>query len=331
MILCIGEAVIDMFQKQVPGFGNVFMPLPGGCCYNTSLAIGKLGAPAAFIGRISKNFFGSLQIERLRLHNVKDDLIIRCDENPILAFIKTDEGKEPQYAFYEEGTSDRLLSAGELPKPPRETTCIVFGSVSMNMEPIATTIETFIKKCQTEIWRDEKGVIAFDPNIRPFMIKDRASYIERFNKWMNFCTIVKISSEDFEYIYPDTTPQDALRKIIDLGATLAIATLGPGGAIAFLKRDDGSLIKARADGIKIDQLADTVAAGDTFHGAFLSWLHLRGKLSHNAVANLSEDDLHNALSFANKAASIVCTRYGAQPPSLDELVFNLSGADKTFR
>jgi len=313
MILCIGEAVIDMFQKNVPGLGEVFLPLPGGCSYNTSIAISRLGSPAAFIGRLSTNFFGKIQIERLRENNVRDDLLIRCDQNPILAFIKTEEGRQPQYAFYDEGTADRLLSTDELPPLPPETTCIVFGSVSMCMEPIATTIETFINKAA------EKTVIAFDPNIRPMMIKDRAAYLKRFEKWAGVSTIVKISAEDYEYVDSGKNPREALRNILAMGSRLVIITLGPDGAAAMLRRDDGSVIETGSPAFDAGIVADTVGAGDTFLGTFLVWLRQRNKLSHNAIANLSENDLNDALTFANKAAAIVCTRRGAEPPTLEEI------------
>ena len=303
-----------MVQTKISGLGEVFYPIPGGCSYNTSIAIGRLGVPVAFLGRLSTNFFGEIQLKRLRENNVKDNLLIRCDQNPILAFIKTDEGKDPQYAFYDEGTADRLFSVDELPPIPAETTCIVFGSISMNMEPIASTIETLILK---EAKRNT--VIAFDPNIRPFMIADRDAYLKRFEKWAAVCTIAKISSEDFEFIFPNTDPEDALRKIIDFGTRLAIITLGPSGTAALLRRDDGSITRVSVPGVKIPAVADTVGAGDTFHGAFLAWLETRGKMSHNAIINLSEADLREALVFANKAAAIVCTRRGAEPPTLGEI------------
>jgi len=314
MIICIGEAVIDMFQKSVPVLGEVFMPLPGGCSYNTSIAISRLGSPAAFLGRLSKNFFGEIQIRRLRENGVRDGLLIRCDQNPILAFIKTEKGKEPQYAFYDEGTADRLLSTEELPPLPADTLCIVFGSISMCMEPMAATIESLIMK------EAQRGtVIAFDPNIRPLMIKDRDAYLRRFEKWTGVCTVAKISSEDFEFIYPGTQPDDALKKIIDLGTKLAIVTLGPKGAAAMFRRDDGRVTKVYSPAALVGETADTVGAGDTFLGAFLAWLQQRGKLSHNAIVNLSETDLYDALTFANKAAGIVCTRRGAEPPTLEEV------------
>jgi len=324
MILCCGEAVIDMVQTKVSGMGEVYYPIPGGCPYNTSIAIGRLGVSVAFLGRLSTNFFGEIQLKRLRENNVKDNLLIRCKQNPVLAIIRTEEGRDPQYAFYDEGTADRLFSAEELPPVPDETTCIVFGSISMNMEPVASTIETLIMREASAApaeGRPEKRkmVIAFDPNIRPFMIDDRDAYLKRFQKWAAVCTIAKISSEDFEFIFPGTEPEDSLRKMINFGVRLAIVTLGPSGAAAMLRRDDGSIIKVCVPGVQIPSVADTVGAGDTFLGAFLSWLETGNKMSHNDVINLSESDLYDALVFANKAAAIVCTRRGADPPSLEEI------------
>jgi fructokinase len=66
-------------------------------------------------------------------------------------------------------------------------------------------------------------------------------------------------------------------------------------------------------------VTDTIGAGDTFHGAFLAWLEIKEKMSRSAIVSLSEDELYSALYFANKAASIVCTRAGAEPPSRKEV------------
>jgi fructokinase len=66
-------------------------------------------------------------------------------------------------------------------------------------------------------------------------------------------------------------------------------------------------------------VTDTIGAGDTFHGAFLSWLEINGKMSLSALTGLSETELYDALFFANKAASIVCSRRGADPPVLKEV------------
>ena len=320
MIICCGEALIDMVR--LPGQGDGFLPLPGGSPYNTAVAIGKLGVPVKFLGRISTDFFGDILVKYLRENRVGDDLVTRIAQNSTLGFVKLEKGKEPQYVFYTEGSADRSLSTADLPvKLPADTRCILFGSISMTMEPIASAIEALILREGTRKSADQMDgapVISFDPNIRPFMIKDKAAYTERFEKWIAASTIAKISAGDFEYIYPKLTVEQALQKTLAMGPRLVICTMGAKGAIALLRKNDGSLIRGSAPAVPVT-VADTIGAGDTFHGAFLSWLEMKGKMSRSALAGLSETDLYNALLFANKAASIVCTRKGAEPPGRREV------------
>ena len=322
MIICCGEALIDMVRASIPGSGEAFLPLPGGSPYNTAVAIGKLGVPVKFLGRFSTDFFGEILIKRLKENHVGDDLIIRSGQNTTLAFVKLEKSKDPQYVFYTEGTADRSLRVEDLPpKLPVDTRCILFGSIAMTMEPLASAIEALILREGTRKSADQMDwapITSFDPNIRPFMIKDRNAYIERFEKWIAASTIAKISSVDFDFIYPKLGPEQALQKILAMGPRLAISTLGPKGALALLRRNDGSITKVSAPVVDLP-VVDTIGAGDTFHGAFLSWLEIKGKMTRSALVNLSEIDLYDALVFANKAASIVCSRRGAEPPTRREV------------
>ena len=320
MIICCGEALIDM----VPSYdkGENFSPRPGGSPYNTAIAIGKLGVPVKFLGRISTDYFGEILMKRLQKSHVGDELIKRSSQNSTLAFVKQEKGKEPQYIFYTEGTADRSLSMEDLPANlPSDAKCITFGSISMTMEPAASAIESFILREGTRKSTDQMDgspVISFDPNIRPFMIKDRGVYTGKFEKWIAASTIAKISFDDIGFVYSKLDPEKALRKIISMGPWLAICTLGAKGALALLRRNNGSVVKVSAPGFALP-VADTIGAGDTFHGAFLAWLVIKGKMSRSELAGLSEADLYNALCYANKAAAIVCSRIGADPPSRKEV------------
>ena len=165
---------------------------------------------------------------------------------------------------------------------------------------------------------DGAPLISFDPNIRPFMINDKNAYINRLEKLIAASTIVKLSLRDFEYIYPHLDKEKALRKILTMGPRLAICTLGSRGAMALLRKNDGTITRVNVPGTKVP-LVDTVGAGDAFHAAFLSRLELKKKMSRSALVNLSEDELYEAILFANKAAAIVCSRRGAEPPSRKEV------------
>ncbi|MCL2232638.1 MAG: carbohydrate kinase [Treponema sp.] len=322
MIICCGEALIDMVRTPVPGTGDSFLPLPGGSPYNTAIAIGRLGVPVKFLGRFSTDFFGEILVKRLRDNRVGDELVIRSFQNTSLAFVKLEKNKDPQYVFYTEGTADRSLKTEDLPpKLPADTRCILFGSISMTMEPIASAIEALILREGTRKSADQMDgapILSFDPNIRPFMIKDRAAYIERFEKWIAASTIAKISAGDFEFIYPKLEAEKSLQKILAMGPRLAICTLGTKGALALLRRNDGSVTRVNIPAVSLP-VVDTIGAGDAFHGAFLAWLEMKGKMSRSALVNLTETELAESLFFANKAASIVCSRRGAEPPTKREI------------
>ncbi|MDR1059156.1 MAG: carbohydrate kinase [Treponema sp.] len=323
MILICGEALIDMVRIAAPGGGEAFLPLPGGSPFNTAVAVGRLGVGIQFMGRLSKDLFGEMLLERLRENNIRSDFLVLSDQKTTLAFVKLEKGREPQYSFYTADTADRSFSMEDLRavmpenRVPPEIHGIIFGSIAMTMEPAASTIESFVLR---EGARTDSGapVISFDPNIRPFMIQDRAAYVKRFEKWIGASTIAKISEADFDFIYPGLGLEKSMERVLAAGVRLGAATLGPEGALALLRRNDGGILKARAPVVDLP-VADTIGAGDTFHGAFLSWFEIRGKLSRRSLGELSEEELREALFFANKAASIVCSRQGAEPPTLREV------------
>jgi fructokinase len=316
MILCCGEALIDMVPVSLPGGGEGFLPLPGGSPCNTAIAAARLGVPVKVLGRLSTDFFGDLLVNNLKKNKVGTELILRGGENSTLAFVKLEEGKEPRYAFYTEGAADRSFSAADLPeKLPADTRCILFGSIAMTMEPVAGTIETLIRR---EGAGENPPVISFDPNIRSFMIADRPAYLKRLEGWIRSAVIVKISGADYDFIYPGLPLEKSMKKVLGMGPRIAVTTLGKDGALALLRREDGSVIRASAPVVDLP-VRDTIGAGDTFHGALLAWLEMKGRMSRTALAALGEAELREALFFANKAASLVCARQGADPPSLAEL------------
>jgi fructokinase len=321
MIIACGEALIDMVSEKDSQSRDIFVPCPGGSPYNTAIAVGRvLGkrggqCRTVFLSRLSRDFFGEVLVHRLEANNVSDSLVARTDETTTLGFVKLEEGKEPAYIFYTVGAADRSLAPSDIPAElPAGTSCILFGSISLTMEPSATTIEQFIFR---ESARSGGPVISHDPNVRPLMIHDRAAYIRRFENWVRASNIVKISGADFDFIYPGLGADKGAEKLLSMGPSLVIVTLGEQGARASFIR--GGLTRQVSAPAFPCSIVDTIGAGDTFHGAFLSWLEDRGLLSRPALTTLADDEIQAALVFANKAAAIVCSRKGAEPPTLAEI------------
>jgi fructokinase len=93
----------------------------------------------------------------------------------------------------------------------------------------------------------------------------------------------------------------AERWVAKYGLGMAVLTLGPGGGLAVEPGGVQTLVPGFPTVV-----ADTVGAGDTFMAGFLDG-HVN--LGHSVEA---------ALTRGAAAASIVCSRQGAQPPTSAE-------------
>ena len=58
MILCCGEALIDMIAEPTLSGRDGFVPHSGGAIFNTSIALGRLGAPVGLLTGLSSDMFG---------------------------------------------------------------------------------------------------------------------------------------------------------------------------------------------------------------------------------------------------------------------------------
>ncbi len=65
MILCCGEALIDLVPHKDASGADVFLPIPGGSPFNTAVALGRLGVDVGFFGGISTDFFGDVLVSHL--------------------------------------------------------------------------------------------------------------------------------------------------------------------------------------------------------------------------------------------------------------------------
>ena len=53
MIMCCGEALIDMLPRTTTAGEDAFAPYAGGAVFNTALALGRLGLDTSFFTGLS--------------------------------------------------------------------------------------------------------------------------------------------------------------------------------------------------------------------------------------------------------------------------------------
>ncbi|WP_413756680.1 carbohydrate kinase family protein [Streptomyces sp. MMBL 11-3] len=300
MIVVAGEALIDLVPGE-PGALAALAPRRGGGPYNTAVALGRLGSPAAFCSRISRDAFGEALVDGLREAGVDVASVERGAEPTTLAVASIAENGSASYSFYVEGTADRLFSApGRLPEGTR---AVSFGTCSLVLEPGASAYEELMRGASAQ------GVFtALDPNIRAVLIPDPDAYRARFKSWLPSVSLLKLSEEDAEWL--GGTP----REWLACGPSAVVVTRGGDGLTAYT-RDGGEY---SVPGEPVD-VVDTIGAGDTVNAALLHGLAARDALSAAAVADLGADGWGELLRFAARAAAITCSRAGAEPPYAHEL------------
>jgi len=308
MVVVCGEGLVDMVPTPCSG-GQGYVPRPGGSPFNVAIGLARLGVPAAFLGRLSGDRFGRSLVQHLRDNAVHLRYLRDGPEVSRLAFVLNEPGQEAQYVFYSDNSADRNLLPADLPDSfADDVTAIHFGSISLMVEPSASTLE--------QCMRREQGVrlVTLDPNVRPQLIADADRYRHRLEGWVQLVDLVKVSRADLDWLYPEVSVSDVAQRWRGLGAGVVLVTLGADGAIAF-----GAAGMATRPAISV-QVVDTVGAGDAFTAGALAWLHQSSLLDRSAFDAITTSELSTLLSYANLVSAVTCTRAGADPPRLDELI-----------
>lgn len=297
MILCCGEALIDMLPRQSTDGEDCFAPLAGGSVMNTAVALGRLGADVQFFSGLSTDIFGEVLKAHLEASKVDVSPVCLSDRPTTLAFVKLVDG-HASYAFYDEGTAGRMLSEADLPDVKAEA--LFFGGISLVVEPCATTYEALMLR------EAASKVTMIDPNVRPSFIKDEAAYRERMHRMMAAADVIKTSDEDLDWLIGST---DAASLLSD-ATKVVLLTRGSEG-VTVLTEEGSTDVPAETVAV-----VDTVGAGDTFNAGFLAGLSQQGCLAKEKILSA---DLAAATALGAKAAAITVSRAGANPPWANEL------------
>ncbi|MDS1270131.1 carbohydrate kinase [Lipingzhangella sp. LS1_29] len=311
MIVVGGEALVDLVPDQVapPGELARLAPRLGGGPYNVAVALGRLGSRTSLLSRISRDGFGEALVERLRGSGVDTSRVQRGPEPTTLAVVSRQPDGSASYGFYTEGTADRLV-ADPGPLGP-EVRAVSLGTLSLVLEPGATTYETVLRRESTR-----GAFVTLDPNIRPELIADPEAYRERFRGWLPHVDLLKLSVEDAAWL-GETSPDDATtqaRRWAALGPAAVVLTHGANG-ISVVTRTGGDVAVPGQP----TELVDTIGAGDTVQAALLHWLNRHDALTSTALTGLSTEQWCTALDFAARVAAVTCSRPGADPPHAHEL------------
>ena len=306
MIICCGEALIDMLPEKLADGRDAYVPVPGGALYNTAISLGRLGEDVGFFSGLSTDMFGQILIQNLEDSHVNTAYCVRSPNPTTMAFVTLVNGAA-QYSFLDENTAGRMLDVKALPQLPETVSALHFGAISLIPEPCGSTFEEFMRRMH------HAKVISLDPNIRPSFVSNEQYYRARLRRMIAMSDIIKVSEEDLAWMEPGGRFERIAHNWIEGGASIVTLTMGEGGARAITKSIDVSLEAKPVDVI------DTVGAGDTFNAGFLASLRASGILTKERLRELDADTLRAAIEYGSKVAAYTVSQAGANPPWKDQV------------
>ena len=308
-IITLGELLIDLTQRGSDENGNgEFTAYPGGAPANVAVAASRLGASAGFIGKVGDDAFGRNLADTLKKDNVDISGLYYDDYQPTtMAIVSVDESGERDFSFYRKPGADTQLTVDEavgalsadLPK------ILHVGSLSMTTSPGKEACEEAVKYA-----KDNGSVISYDPNYRAALWDSEEHAIEMMKVLLPYADILKVSDEEMVMLTGTDDFEKGSLTLAEYGCGLVMVTLGSDGV--FVRMGSHT---ATVPGFSVE-VADTNGAGDTFLGAMLMQIAKGIDGTEDVWAQLLR-----MVRYANKAASLTCSRHGAIPamPSLAEM------------
>jgi fructokinase len=288
-----GEVLID----ELPSGAVV-----GGGPANTAKALARLGHEVAFIDGISTDAYGLKARAELAADGVDLSLALTSDLPTAVAEVTLAADGGASYVFKLDKTATFDFNSSWLPDPSRYKPQVLYiGTLATLVQPGSDVLFNWALVCA------DFAPVVFDPNIRPQVLNDREKYVALVEKWIGISSVVKLSDDDFEWLYPGKSPESVAEQWLQGGVALVVMTRGADGLVGYTS--DGVVEVA---GEKVN-VVDTVGAGDTVGAIVVQGLITDGLL------NMRGDVLKGVLHLAAVAAAITCSRMGAQPPYAHEI------------
>ncbi|MFN0304709.1 MAG: sugar kinase [Burkholderiales bacterium] len=288
-VVSLGEPLLEF--TQLPGGERRYLQGFGGDTSNMAVAAARQGARVAYVTRLGDDAFGEMFRALWRDEGV-DASMVASDAlaHTGLYFISHNAtGKTFTYA--------RRDSAASRMAPADVPESLIRQSAFFHASGISQAIST--SACDAVfhaigVARDAGVRISYDCNLRTRLWPlDRArAIIEATIKMTDYFFP---SLDEAHVLWGTGTPEAIIDRAHRLGAKVVALKLGADGALI----SDGVRLE-RIEGIAVDAV-DATGAGDCFVGAFL--------------ARLSKgDSLSDAGAYANVAAALSTTGYGAIAP-----------------
>lgn len=310
-VVTIGESMIliQPWQDGPLAMAPLFTRGVAGAESNVAIGLTRLGKKVRWIGRLGNDPFGDIIVSTLRGEGVDLNYAVRDDQAPTAIYFKENKGfGDPNVYYY------RKNSAASRLKPEDIRTEWFSGARHLHVTGITPalgehTAEAVAKAMTTA--RSMGLTVSFDPNVR-LKLWDRGTAKRVLNELIPLSDVFLPGVEEAELLAGAMDEEAYLEHFAAMGPKVVALKLGERGSIGYAGGR-----KVAAEGYRVQQVVDTVGAGDAYASGLLS-VFLEDS---QAMLDGDEAALKKALQRANTLGALATQYRGDWEgfPTLDEL------------
>lgn len=289
-VVALGEAMIEFNEARATD-SRTWLQGFGGDTSNTAIAAARLGARTAYVTRVGNDAFGRRLLDLWRDENVATAGVAVDDDAPTGVYFVSHGPQGHEFSYLRAGSAASRMTPASLPQDLLGQTRV------LHLSAISQAIST--SACDAcfaaiEIARRAGARIAYDTNLRlKLWPLSRAKAV--IFETLRTADWALPGLDDATHLFGDDDPARIVDACHALGCRVVVLKLGHEGCLV----SDGET-RSRFEGVRV-QSVDATGAGDCFDGAFLSRM-------------VKGDDPHRAARYANTAAALKTTGYGAVAP-----------------
>lgn len=289
-IYAVGETLLDIiFKGTEPQTAR-----PGGSAFNTSITLGRLGAPIHFISEMGMDKVGDLILDFMKENGMETNYISRYARGQTaIAMAFLNEDSDAEYEFYKDYPARRL--AVEFPEFQKDD-LFVFGSFYSLNPGIRPRVKELLERAE-----DAGVTIMYDPNFRSSHLAERDQLVPVIRENLGYSTLVRASDEDLVNIYGTKNPDDAWEKLSPYTDALIYTANAEG---VYLRT---SSLKFHMEIERIEPVS-TIGAGDTFNAGLLFGLWKMG-YKREEIKELNRSQWEGLIATAIQFSREVCLSY----------------------
>jgi 2-dehydro-3-deoxygluconokinase len=291
-LLCMGEPMLEFNQLPPGPDGRVlYLEGHGGDTSNAAIAAARQGASVGYITAIGQDAPGDSFMALWAREGVDTATVRRTDRSLTGVYFVTHDDRGHHFLHYRKDSPAALYGPDDLPEAAIATARIFY--VSGISQGISSSAADAVFRA-IEIARRHGVKVAYDTNYRPKLWPATRA-----------ASVMHAAMAHADYAFPGMEDAQVLTGLTDPGAILDFY-LRLGCRVVVLKMGDAGTWLADSDHrVRVPPhvvgAVDATGAGDTFCGSFLARI-------------LAGDGPEAAARYANVAAALKCTGYGAVAP-----------------